>query len=128
MDFKYSKTSKKSKSLSIKQQWGNLTALYTAYDNTEGFASIGISASSSFDAIVQVFFNDFLEKTAAQETTTDQLKYQFSITADTPFYKVLPIKGARVRLKFSPDNNVPAITDTLLSSSILGSNTNFTVV
>jgi hypothetical protein len=127
MDLTYSKSSKKSKSLCVKQTWGNLSALYSAYENSSGYAGLSFSINSSFDIQMEVYFNDFLEKTEAQNTTQDQLKYTFNIPANTPFYRNVPVRGERVRFKFTPDNNTPATTDTLLCVAILTTNTNFIV-
>jgi len=76
---------------------------------------------------LQVYGNDYLKKTEAQTLAQDQLLYQYSIPLNTPFYKILPPKSARVRFKFSPDNMTPIVGDTLMCSTTLSNNSNFQV-
>ena len=127
MELSYSQNAKKSKSLCITQKWGNLTAKYTGYENTQGYCSLGVSVNSSFPIILQVYGNDYLKKTSAENLAQDQLIYQYSIPLNTPFYRNLPIKMSRVRFKFSPDNMTPVVGDTLVCSGILSNNANFQV-
>jgi len=127
MELSYNINAKKPSSLCIIQKWGNLTAKYTGYENTQGYSSMGISVNSSFPLILQVYGNDYLKKTEAQTLAQDQLLYQYSIPLNTPFYKILPPKSARVRFKFSPDNMTPIVGDTLMCSTTLSNNANFQV-
>ena len=128
MNVKTSSNNLKNKSLFLKTEWGNLSAKYTGYANCSSNSSISFNVNVSFNCTMDIYFNDFLERDYNTTTNQDQLYFTYNITADTPTYYSIPVRGAKVRFKFTPNGVVPIITDTLLCVANISNNTHYRVV
>ena len=115
----------KSRSLSIKQKWGDLSAISTGIQNCMSFGSLSISATCTFNFQVQVYYNNLLKGGEANKV----LIHTLNGTANQPFFVVLPIKGETVQLLFSGrDGATPGADDTLLVNTMLGNSSAFKVI
>ncbi len=116
-------STKLSKSLCLKQQLGNSTAITSAMENVLGYSSISVSITTSYPTTFQVFFTNF----SATAVAVRQLEYQMTIAANTPTTFILPVRGERVQYLVTPQGAVQT-TDTILVNTVLGQNTNYKVL
>lgn len=115
----------KPRSLTIKQTWGNLSAISTGQQNCMSFGSVSISATCTFNFKVEIYYNNLLKGGAGNKI----LIHTLPGTANVPFFVVLPIKGEIIQFIFSGrDGAAPGTDDTLLVNTMLGNSSAYKVI